>query len=72
MVSLRGLILIQRFQRWKKKIDIAGFVRNVDIDAKLQFSLRLLESNFELNSINGNIISSKAKQKQTNKIKEGT
>lgn len=56
----------------EKKIDIAGFVRNVDIDAKLQFSLRLLESNFELNSINGNIISSKAKQKQTNKIKEGT
>ena len=72
MVSLRGLILIQRFQRWKKKIDIAGFVRNVDIDAKLQFSLRLLESNFELNSINGNIISSKAKQKQTNKVKERT
>lgn len=72
MVSLRGLILIQRFQRWKKKIDISGFVRNVDIDAKLQFSLRLLESNFELNSINGNMISSKAKQKQTNKIKEGT
>lgn len=56
----------------EKKIDIAGFVRNVDIDAKLQFSLRLLESNFELNSINGNIISSKAKQKQTNKIKERT
>ena len=33
MVSLRDLILIPRFQ--KLKTDVAGFIKNVDIHAKL-------------------------------------